>query len=271
MKILGRPLRRYLANLARLHLHARDIGRAIALFSDPWSLLACYVRRRRPASGVVTLRSGLRVYLSEDPLDVVTLVGIFVRRDYGVVRAGSEVVDIGANIGVFTLFAIHCGASRVHAYEPSAGAFACLERNVRANGLESRVAVFQVAVGAGPERAVSFPRRSSVFNSLDSAGGQECDDVRLETLATVLQRLDRPELIKLDCEGEEERILADASIDTLNRVQDIRLEYHHARSAAIVADIGRCGFVVEHRWDADANGGLLWFRRAVAAQTPARS
>lgn len=271
MKILGRPLRRYTANLLRLHLHLRDLGRAVALFTDPWSVITCYVRRTRPVSGVISLRSGLQIHLSEDPLDVVTVVGIFVRRDYGAVHAGSEVVDIGANIGVFALYAIHCGASRVHAYEPSADAFACLERNVRANNLQSRIEAFKVAVGAGPERTIPFPRRSSVFNSLDGAGGRDCDDVPLETLATVLRRLERPELIKLDCEGEEERILAEASLDTLRRVQDIRLEYHHGRGAAIAADVARRGFVVEHRWDADARGGLLWLRRSGSVPSSAQS
>ena len=265
MKILGRPIARYLANLGRIHLHVRDLARAAALFAEPWTVVLCYVRRRPPASGAIALRSGLRIHLSDDPLDVVTVFGVFVRRDYGRVRPGSEVVDIGANIGVFTLYAVHCGASVVHAYEPSAEAFACLERNVRDNGLRARVSIFKTAVGAGPAGLVWFPRRASVFNRLDTQGQGECDEVPLETLDTVLERMANPELIKLDCEGEEERILAGASPSALRRVASIRLEYHQGRGNAIAADLGRRGFVIEHRWDADEVGGLVWFRRDDAA------
>ncbi len=265
---MGRPVRRYVANLARLHLHVRDVARTIVLFKQPWSVLRDYVRRQPPASGCLELRSGLRIFVSHDPLDVVTVVGIFVRRDYGLVEAGSEVIDIGANIGVFTLFAAHCGAARVHCYEPSAEAFACLARNVRENALESRVAAHQVAVGAGPERSVMFPRQSSVFNAIGATRDGECDPVRLETLATVVARLDRPALIKLDCEGEEEFILSDASDDTVRKVTRIRFEYHKGRGAAIMANLVARGFAVEHVWAADDKGGLVWMRRldSVAAR-----
>jgi FkbM family methyltransferase len=261
VKILGRPARRYVANLSRIHWHVRDLARAIRLFREPWAVLSAYVRRRPPAAGYIELRDGLRIHVSDDPLDVVTVVGIFVRRDYGVPERGSEVLDIGANIGVFTLFAVHCGAARVHAYEPSTDAFACLTRNVRDNRLEDRVSAFQVAVGAGPERTIAFPRKSSVFNSVSMAGSADCDPVELKTLASVLGPLATPHLIKLDCEGEEEFILASSDDETVRKLSHIRLEYHHGRSRAIIADLQARGFRVERLWEADEKGGLVWFVR----------
>jgi FkbM family methyltransferase len=261
MTILGRPVRRYVANLARLPWVLRDASRAVGIFADPWTVLSCYLRKRRPRAGVIALRSGMRIHLSDDPLDVITVFGVFVRRDYGEVAAGSSVVDIGANIGVFTLYAAHCGARCVHAYEPSAEAFACLVRNVAENGLQSCISVVQSAIGGGPAGFVSFPRRSSVFNKLGGEPRGECDQVPLETIETVLDRMTHPDLIKLDCEGEEERILASAPAAVLQRVGAIRLEFHHGRGDAVSAEVERRGFIVEYRWDADAAGGLIWFKR----------
>jgi FkbM family methyltransferase len=48
-------------------------------------------------------------------------------------------VDVGANIGVFSIyFANHCAAEHVYAYEFNPGTFAALQANVAANALEPR-------------------------------------------------------------------------------------------------------------------------------------
>lgn len=261
MKLFGRPLTRYVANLGRAPQLVRDVIRAMRIFRSPMHILGCYLTRRPPAGGVVELRSGVRIHLSDDPLDIVTVYGLFVREDYGVVAPSSRVIDIGANIGVFTLYAAQCGALVVHAYEPSTESFRVLRRNIYSNGLGDRVLAFNVAIGAGPERVVRFPRRSNVLNSLPREGDAfaDCDEVGLETIETVVARMGGAELMKLDCEGEEERILRSAGAGTLSTVGAVRIEYHQGRGAAIEADMAERGFTVEHHWAPDGKGGITWF------------
>src|SRR5262249_41126857 len=63
------------------------------------------------------------------------------------VRPHDVFADIGANVGVMTVLAAGVAGARVVAVEPDAGAHAWLERNVRANDLDSRVQCVRMAVG----------------------------------------------------------------------------------------------------------------------------
>jgi FkbM family methyltransferase len=53
--------------------------------------------------------------------------------------------DIGANIGVYTLYAAKTRGMRVLAFEPSAASYACLVRNLELNGLGDRVSAYCLA------------------------------------------------------------------------------------------------------------------------------
>jgi FkbM family methyltransferase len=263
LKIFGRPVRRYLASVPMVFSYSKNLVECIRLFESPFELLRSYVTRTSPRSDAVRLRSGLTITLSNDPLDIVTIFGLFIRGDYGRIERGSTVVDIGANIGVFTLYAVHCGAAKVHSYEPSAESFTCLNQNIARNNLSGTVTLFRSAVSKGPVGTTRFPKRSSVFNSIatTSADG-EYDVVPLETLNTVVERMGVVDLIKMDCEGEEERIVEGADAATLARVDEIRLEYHLGRGASVRRLLEERGFRVTRWWEADSKGGIGWFERA---------
>lgn len=78
---------------------------AVRVFESPLLVIWSYLTRRPPAERLVRLRNGYVIHLSEDPADIVTVFLIYAREDYGSVAPGTVVVDIGANIGVFALFA----------------------------------------------------------------------------------------------------------------------------------------------------------------------
>jgi FkbM family methyltransferase len=65
------------------------------------------------------------------------------------VREGATVMDVGANVGAYTLlFATWAGSSgRIFAFEPSVGSRSGLERHLHLNGLSDRVSVRAEAVG----------------------------------------------------------------------------------------------------------------------------
>ena len=61
--------------------------------------------------------------------------------------------DIGANVGVFTLYAAAARGARVLAFEPSAPNFFVLTRNLQLNGLSERVTAYCLAVAERTELA----------------------------------------------------------------------------------------------------------------------
>jgi FkbM family methyltransferase len=142
-------------------------------------------------------------------------------------EAGWRVVDVGANIGVFSLWAERLGAE-VTAFEPEPRTFASLTANVAGRRIAPRQAA--LAGQATPSVRLYLSELDSTRHTLVGkeieSGEQLRDfvDVPTVTLADVVGS--GCDLLKLDCEGAEFDALLGADDDTLRRAQRIILEYH---------------------------------------------
>jgi FkbM family methyltransferase len=144
------------------------------------------------------------------------------------VERGSAVVDIGANIGSFAIYAARaCGASRVVAFEPHPENFALLTRNVSANGL-TNVTCVNAAVGAsrGKRHLEVDPGNSGGHRLSANPRGQaiEVDCLSLDDVIAE-HRLPTIDYLKLDCEGAEYEIV-ESCPEAVNKTQRISMEYH---------------------------------------------
>ncbi len=122
-----------------------------------------------------------------------------------------HVVDVGANLGVFThLFARCVGPSgRVTSFEPDSDLFKALESNLRANRL-AHVRPFKFALGAVAGRA---SLRRGLLNSGDNRLSHLRSHVSLGVEETVVVSLDAAigetpvDFIKIDAQGWEVQVL----------------------------------------------------------------
>ncbi|MFJ8018755.1 FkbM family methyltransferase [Streptomyces sp. NPDC096311] len=77
------------------------------------------------------------------------------------IRDGDLVVDVGANIGLFTLYAAAQAADvRIHAFEPVPAAAEALETNVRAYGIRAEVERAALGCTAGEGSFTYYPQSS---------------------------------------------------------------------------------------------------------------
>ena len=259
-----RSLNTYLRNVVQAHRYAGWFGGVFITFRQPFAFLRHYVRRTVPRGGIVTMRDGTRIFLSGHPHDLITVFVIFVRQDYGRLPSAGTVVDIGANIGAFSLLAARQGATRVLAFEPNAAAHACLQRNVAENGLDAVVRARRLAVTALAGEEVRFPVAPSAYNRIAGQG----EDAEYETVETTsLSRIVANEapggidLLKLDCEGSEYDILF-ASDAPLQQVREIRMEYHCGRGEELRGYLTSRGFRITRMQSEGALTGMLFARRA---------
>jgi FkbM family methyltransferase len=153
------------------------------------------------------------------------------------IRPGDSVVDLGANIGAFTLLAAKLGA-RVLAVEAQAGFIPLLRELVKQNGCEEKVFVEQALVGG--HGMLDEP------GVLDVASHHSPDrPPRHFRMAELLDRhsLDRIEFLKIDIEGSEFDLLTRDN-DWLRRVQKITMEVHtlFGNPAILVATLAKFGF-----------------------------
>lgn len=143
------------------------------------------------------------------------------------------VVDIGANIGMATLYLDWLAPGiRIHCFEPARETRSRLIQNIAARGLTNSVTVYPVAVSghSGVLKLLgggNSGHRSVVASAF--ASEMVAEDVECLTLEAALTRcgVDRVDLLKIDVEGSETDILEAASPTILGRADRVAVEFHN--------------------------------------------
>jgi FkbM family methyltransferase len=147
--------------------------------------------------GLITLRYDKCLLISRDFRDCFPYYEIFLAREYPLsIRRGDVVLDLGAHIGFFTVYAAR-RAGKVIAVEPLPRNFHNLEVNVRLNKLDN---VILVNKAIAQRTGYSHLTQDSLSSHL-SERGVPC---RTTTIDELLEELGlTPDVVKVDIEGAE--------------------------------------------------------------------
>lgn len=122
-------------------------------------------------------------------------------------RSEELFVDVGANVGAYTVIAAGAVGSRCVCIEPIQSTFLHLRRNIAINFLEDRVDLHNV--GAGAENgSIGFIEDADTRNRV-AVQGEPFVMVQIKKLDDILGSR-TPALIKIDVEGFEPSVLAGA-------------------------------------------------------------
>lgn len=165
------------------------------------------------------------------------------------IGAGETLVDIGANIGLYSVYAAVMTGCRVFAFEPEALNYAELNKNIHVNGLSGQMAAFCLAMS--DEQKVDYLQLGAFgvgyshhdFGENTWTGDKDFGvattrkDERLQqgAVSTTLDALVAagavpvPDHVKIDVDGLEHRVVAGAR-ETLAdpRVKSVLLEVDHS-------------------------------------------
>ncbi len=139
---------------------------------------------------------------------------------------GKVVVDVGAHIGGFTHYCAAQGAKSVHSFEANPDNFRYLKMNC---DHYSNVSLNQSAVWYNSTDKLS----SKQLNELNTGGAYlsiaNQKNVELTVLFQYLEqrKIDKIDILKLDCEGSEYPILYSMSSTELSKIYLIIGEYHN--------------------------------------------
>lgn len=120
-------------------------------------------------------------------------------------------VDIGANIGSYTVLASAALGARTIAFEPIPSTFDWLRRNVAVNGIAERVKLYNMGVGSTRGRLLFTANQDTTNHVVVSSSADAEDNIQVET-----DTLDHllgdavPALVKIDVEGFETEVLSGA-------------------------------------------------------------
>lgn len=140
--------------------------------------------------------------------------------------ANRPVIDIGANIGAFSLLAAHHGASQVLAVEPVGSTYGHLIQNISKSGLTTIVPIQRIITDTEGQLVKMSLNENSGHNSMYNVSSNY-EEIQTATMNTLLSQVEGDNIfLKLDCEGAEYDILMNATPEQMNRITDIVVEIH---------------------------------------------
>jgi FkbM family methyltransferase len=184
--------------------------------------------------------------------------------------------DIGANIGLYALYAALDPKTRVVAIEPGAATFGALMRNVELNGLGDRIQAFCLALDEAPHVASLHMAHTEAGHSMHAFGApvtvmgpvqavfsQATLGLSVDVLAGIAG-VWPPDHIKLDVDSIEAKILRGAR-QTLSRVRSVIVEVMGPGEGADgpMAVLEDCGFAELPRYRAMGGRNRVFVNRAL--------
>lgn len=245
-----------------------ELLRCIQATPDWKSVIGAYVARTKltyPYTVQLRRQGSLRI---DDWDELSTFWHVFCCGEYDIPAQCKTIIDLGANIGAFTLWASryfpHC---KIVAVEPFPSTFDRLTRTIGENELGGRVKALNIAVSA-VDGIVKFDatigKRSYCRSVVDNPNQTESIDVECLSLASLLDQngLTQVDCLKMDVEGGEYAIVEGASSDTLRRFKVITMEYHDSTKAPqLWKKLEASGFRCQRKVNAGWSGLATYVRQ----------
>jgi FkbM family methyltransferase len=186
--------------------------------------------------------------------------------------AGRDVIDIGANMGTFSLFASRLGANKVIAVEPVSKTVQIFKSNIERAKITNIVVNQNVASNVSGHIIQIGMQEKTGHNSVYKPT-PITEGIKTISLHDLLAMTDSNDLfLKMDCEGGEYDVLLHADLSDMQRITTVAIEIHgdlhptHKGMALIQNKLLSFGFTLKDRrqigaWDGiDANGKFINYR-----------
>jgi FkbM family methyltransferase len=160
-------------------------------------------------------------------------------------KDGDVFVDVGANIGYFSMLAAKQKAGKVLAIEPLPKTYSMLKMNIEHNLFDSIVEPFNIALGSedgvtklvtslGPKNHIEYEvdKRQENLPTID------VKVIKLDSLLKNREEINRIDFIKVDIEGYEYNFLLGArnTIETFRPMIMMEIEEHRLAKYNVTAD-----------------------------------
>lgn len=181
-------------------------------------------------------------------------------------------LDIGANVGLYSMMAVHSGIAKVYAVEPNPFSFSVLARNIVENDMGATIVPICMALDTSPSLvpfSLSSTHAGTVHNEI-ATGGDSGSSIALTMTALSVdawrQIYDIPAInhLKIDVDGFEfsilrgaEALLSDDELKTL-LVEDNFPD--SAQSDEMIAFIEAHGLHRSDVWEADGTPNMIFVR-----------
>jgi FkbM family methyltransferase len=152
-----------------------------------------------------------------DVISSVNMLGVYDFNNMSFVKLvlenGGAFIDVGANIGSYTLIASECEKATVLSIEPNPTAFKKLQRNISQNARGNVIAINAAASSRAGVLVMTNEGGSSTNRIVSGSAPPTAIEVNADTLDALCSAHGiTPKLIKIDVEGHEPDVLGGAEV-----------------------------------------------------------
>ncbi len=157
--------------------------------------------------------------------------------DFSVFTEKSVALDIGANIGIFTLVLATVFPGHIVCFEPVPENNMWLAHNLKINGIKN-ISILQKALCLSDGPVSFFKYQESVSGSLFYSEQGERFEVERISVKKVYEQFPHVDLVKMDCEGAEHELIPEV-FTHFPSIQYVTAEIHDSGRQRNLASISR--------------------------------
>jgi FkbM family methyltransferase len=192
------------------------------------------IRRKKVKKGTYQIQDDILMRIRENTTDAFVVGEVFSVREYEAkgfdIEPADIVVDIGAHIGAFTVYAARrASKGLVLAYEPFPENFVYLQQNKEINNLYNLKIFNKAVTSTGSDVDLFISALNNVCHSLYKFGStKRAIQIQSTTLKDIFEenKLDKINFLKIDTEGSEFDIILNAPKILLEKIDKMIIEYH---------------------------------------------
>jgi FkbM family methyltransferase len=206
---------------------------AIKIIKNWYLYIFIYLRLIKSEYALLETRSGLKIKLRVDSTDFMAFTHVWLLREYDKpdfkIRNNDIIIDVGAHIGLFTLFASQfCKEGRIFCFEPVRENYDLLVTNLQINKI-TNAKPFNIAISQNIGKVKIYLNEDESGHSMFVSGTKSIQ-IESTSLKNIIDtnNLEKCDFLKMDCEGVEYEIIDSLPIDYFDKIKKMCIEYHFA-------------------------------------------
>ena len=207
---------------ASLFEKTKILIKAIRVIKNWHLYVGLYLNLIKSEHIILESRSGMKIKLRVNSTDIMAFTHVWLLHEYDrtefEINDTDIVIDIGAHIGLFALFASQfCKNGKIYCFEPVKENFELLESNLVLNNIRNVIS-FNAAISINNDNITIYLNKDESGHSMYVVGSKKIQ-VKSFTLQDVFDsnKLQKCDFIKIDCEGEEYAIIDSLSTTYFNK------------------------------------------------------
>ncbi len=170
------------------------------------------------------------------------------------------IVDAGANVGFFSLYAKHHGANKIYILDPDPMAFYSLKKNLKKY---PEVTLIHKALSHDANDITMNIKRGGTVGTSEFPSEVDIFSIQMPSISvdSILSIEENINLLKIDIEGTEFRVIENFNTRHFEKINQLFIEFHFSPKS-IAEKLKNLGYNVEYRYSTENDSvGFIYAKK----------